>query len=417
LLKIQHMNIPFPLTPTTGTIKDEKIIGRDKDIINILKSLRAQSITVEEIRRMGKTLLLRKLEYQCNNDLIPEFSKDNFRAVYLSLQGKKNLGEVIELLIKKLSEFKKWYQIDFSKTYDLVRKITGAVKATAGSVDVSINLPELKTSWKEIFFKLLEDISNTLEENDQKLILILDELPIMLWDWYKAERYDEAIELLDILRERRQELEQKGLRFIYCGSIGIKVILQTLREELAYTGEPTNDMTEYNLKPFSVDESNFLMECYILSGFQIYQNEKTILLEKINTLCNGLPFYIANLFIIIQNEFDNNITKESIEESYNLILNDPKYQKAFNQLKERLETYYPKKAQLMMKILSVISNTTNETEESEIISQIEDEDNIAKEILYALVEDHYLGRRLEDGKRIYSFKYQIFKEWWRINIA
>lgn len=115
------MNTPFPLEPTTGTIKDEKIIGRDKDIVNILKSLRAQSITVEEIRRMGKTLLLRKLEYSCNNDLIPEFSKDNFRAVYFSLQGKKNLGEVIDLLMNRLKEFTRWYQIDFSKTYDFIK--------------------------------------------------------------------------------------------------------------------------------------------------------------------------------------------------------------------------------------------------------------------------------------------------------
>ncbi len=408
---------PFALEPTTGTIKDEKIIGRDKDIVNILKSLRAQSITVEEIRRMGKTLLLRKLEYSCNNDLIPEFSKDNFRAVYFSLQGKKNLGEVIDLLMNRLKEFTKWYQIDFSKTYDFIKNITGAIKVSAGSADVSINLPELKTSWKDIFFKLLEDLSNTLEKDNQKLILILDELPIMLWDWYKAKRHDEAIELLDILRERRQELEQKGLRFIYCGSIGIKVILQTLRDELGYTGEPTNDMTEYNLKPFIIEESKFLMECYILSGFEIDDDEKNDLLEKIHYLCNGLPFYIANIFIIIQNEFDNNITSENIDKSYNLILNDPKYQKAFNQLKERLETYYPKNSKLMIKVLSVIAKSTNEIKESEVISQIDDTDENAKEILYALVEDHYLSRITKEGERTYNFKYQIFKEWWRINIA
>lgn len=411
------MNTPFPLEPTTGTIKDEKIIGRDKDIINILKSLRAQSITVEEIRRMGKTLLLRKLEYSCNNDLIPEFSTDNFRAVYFSLQGKRNLGEVIDLLMTKLKEFTKWYKIDFSKTYDFIKNITGAIKVSAGSADVSINLPELKTSWKDIFFKLLEDISNTLEKDNQKLILILDELPIMLWDWYKAKRYDEAIELLDILRERRQELEQKGLRFIYCGSIGIKVILQTLRDELGYTGEPTNDMIEYNLKPFSIEESNFLMECYILSGFEIDDADKANLLEKIHHFSNGLPFYIAKLFIIIQNEFDNKITSANIDKSYDLILNDPKYQSAFKQLKERLETYYSKNAKLMIKVLSVIAKNTDEIKESEVISQIEDTDENAKEILYALVEDHYLSRITKEGERIYNFKYKIFKEWWRINIA
>jgi len=411
------MKKTFPLEPTTGTIKDEKIIGRDKDITNILKSLRTQSITVEEIRRMGKTLLLRKLEYTCNNDLLSEFQKDNFRAVYFSLQGKKNLGEVIDLLMNRLKEFTKWYQIDFSKTYNFMRDLAGALKISSGPVDLSVTLPEFKKSWKDIFFKLLEDISNTLEKNNQKLILILDELPIMLWDWYKAKKHDEAIELLDILRERRQELEQKGLRFIYCGSIGIKVILQTLREELDYTGEPTNDMTEYNLKPFSVEESSFLMECYILSGFEVDNNNKNEILERIHHLSNGLPFYIANLFIIIQNEFDSKITLAAIEDSYQLILNDPKYQKAFNQLKERLDTYYPQKAKLMIAILSVLSKNENDMEESEILSQVENKDGETQDILYTLLEDHYLTRINDNGVRKYNFKYLIFKEWWRINIA
>ena len=156
------MSIPFSLEPTTGTIKDEKIIGRDKDIVNILKSLRAQSITIEEIRRMGKTLLLRKLEYSCNNNLIPEFSKDNFKAIYFSLQGKRNLGEVIDLLKNRLSELKEWHQIDLSRTYNFVKGITESLKVSTSGVDFSVNLPELKNNWKEIFFKLLEDIADNL---------------------------------------------------------------------------------------------------------------------------------------------------------------------------------------------------------------------------------------------------------------
>jgi hypothetical protein len=411
------MKKPFKLEPTTGTIKDEKIIGRDKEIINILKSLKVQSITIEEIRRTGKTLLLRKLEYQCNQNLIPEFANDNFKAVYFQFQGKKNLGEVIDIIMRRLSEFKKWYQIDFNKTYDFMRSITGAIKVNTGDAELSVNLPEFKKDWKEIFFKCLEDIANTLEKENQKLILILDELPIMLWDWYKAGKQQEAIELLDILRERRQELEQKGLRFVYCGSIGIKVILQTFREEFDYTGEPTNDMVEYNLKPFTFEESLFLMECYILSGYKIDNNLKSKILENIHNLCNGLPFYLANIFIILQNEFDSEITEENVKKSYELILSEPKYQKAFNQLKERLDIYYPKKVKQMTKVLSIISKNKEEIGESEILSQMENDKEEVKGILYDLLEDHYLYRTIEKEERTYRFKYQIFKEWWKINIA
>lgn len=408
----------FPLTPTIGTIQDDKIVGREKEITTILKSLRVQSITLEEMRRMGKTLLLRKLMHQCNNDLLPvEFSSDNFKAVYFSFQGKQNLGEVIDTLIGGLEDFKKWYQIDFAKTYELIRKIASSFKFGYGGAEATVNLPEFKQDWKKIFFRTLDDVSESLEKQQQVLILILDELPIMLWDWYKANRYDEAIELLDILRERRQELERKGVRFVYCGSIGIKVILQTLRRKLNYTGEPTNDMLEFNLKPFEIEESKFLMECFILSGFTINKRHKNKILEEIHELCNGLPYYIAQLFLIIQAEFNNEITKDSINNAYKLILNDTTYQKAFNQLKERLEIYYPENAKLMSKILSILSSQEEHIYESSILSQIEDNDDKIKKNLYTLVEDHYLQRILDNGIRKYSFKYKIFRQWWEINIA
>ncbi|MBL0192515.1 MAG: hypothetical protein IPQ18_14600 [Saprospiraceae bacterium] len=37
--------------------------------------------------------------------------------------------------------------------------------------------------------------------------------------------------------------------------------------------------------------------------------------------------------------------------------------------------------------------------------------------LYELYSDHYLMRKITDGQRSFQFKYEIFKQWWRINIA
>ena len=216
---------PYLLNPSVGSFKEEMITGRNDEIANLLRSLRAQSVTLEEIRRMGKTLLLKKLAYVCNNDLIEEFHSDNFKAVYFSLQGKQNLGEVIELFISGLNGIKKWYQIDLTETLGFIHKISAAIKPSVADFEFSIKLPEYKRRWKEIFFKLMEDVSKSLKNKDQKLIIILDELPIMLWDWFNSGKQQEVKELLDMLRERRQALEQQGLRFIYCGSIGIKVII------------------------------------------------------------------------------------------------------------------------------------------------------------------------------------------------
>ncbi|MDR2235640.1 MAG: hypothetical protein LBE92_05915 [Chryseobacterium sp.] len=408
----------FSLTPSTGTLKDEQIIGREKDIYNILKALSVQSITLEEMRRMGKTLLLKKLAYQCNHNKVPEvFKKENFRAIYISLQGKQNLGEVIDKLIQEFNSFKKWYAIDLSKTGEFIAKLVNSIKVDVYGAEFSVNLPEYQRNWKKIFFHTLENVGENLQKDNRKLILILDELPIMLWDWYQAGRHKEVIEFLDILRERRQELENKGLRFVYCGSIGIKVILQTLRRTLNYTGEPTNDMREFNVVPFSEEDSSFLMECYLLSGYKIDTGKKTEIFKMIHELCDGLPFYIAHLFLIIQSEFNLEVNEESVQKSYHLILNNSSYQKAFKQLTERLVIYYKDDSKLMDKTLSLISRADHPVSEGEIIIQIDAEDEKIKDILEILTEDHYFIKTADNDGRKYGFKYKIFKEWWRINKA
>jgi hypothetical protein len=408
----------FPLTPTSGTLHDDQIVGREKEINNILKSLTVQSVTIEEMRRMGKTLLLKKLVYLCNSgNISEEFKKENFNAIYFSLQGQKSLGEVIDTLIRGFKDFKKWYQIDLANTGNFIGKLISGVKIDVYGAEFSVDVPEFQKSWKKIFFETLKNVSENLEKDNKKLILILDELPIMLWDWYQAGRHQEAIELLDILRERRQDLESKGLRFVYCGSIGIKVILQTLKSKLNYTGEPTNDMREYHLKPFSLEDSKFLMECFLLSGFEIENENKENLFFHIHNLCNGLPFYISNLFHIINVDFEAEITKENIDKAFDSLLNETHYQKIFNQLKERLEIYYKEDSKGMIKILNILSKSADTISESQIITQTDEEVDAIKNALETLVNDHYLVKSMIDGERNYTYKYLIFKEWWRLNKA
>lgn len=414
------MSKPFPLLPTLGTIPDEQIIGRDQDIIKLLRLLRSQSVSVEEMRRMGKTLLLIKLAYLCNSNLLPEeFRKENFKAKYLSFQGKQNLGEVIDSLMRELKDFKEWHQIDFNKTYHYLKSIFSVPEVEVGGAKFSLHLPELKKSWKDIFYKMLEDIAEAQAKNQSKLILIFDELPIMLWEWYKEGKHEEAIELLDILRERRQMLEKKGIRFIYCGSIGIKVVLNTFRKDLKYTGEPTNEMEEFNLKPFSEEESNFLCECLILSGYNIKNEEKSENLKLVYILSNGLPFYISLIFNLLQTEFDFNITAVNLKKAYYLIIHEPKHHKSFKQLVDRLEIYYSiDQREKLVKVLNLLSKQEDFICEESIYNQIDiDNNDTLKDLLYTLVSDHYLVRHIFEDKKTYKFKYPIFKEWWKINKA
>ena len=52
----------YKLSPTQGIIPPEKTVGREKDLQKLEKALEAQSILIEEIRRTGKTLFLKKAD-------------------------------------------------------------------------------------------------------------------------------------------------------------------------------------------------------------------------------------------------------------------------------------------------------------------------------------------------------------------
>lgn len=418
-MKSEKDKKPYKLSPTSGTMQADKIVGRDKEIINLLRLLKGQSVSVEEIRRMGKTFLVQKLAYLCNsNSLSKEFYDEKFKAKYFTFQGQENLGLLISYLITELKRLKKWYQLDFDKMLNSIKEIINSPTLTYEDVALKINLPEHKRYWRDVFNKIFDIISDDIEKNNTKLILIIDELPIMLWEWYKKGNHDDAILLLNILRERRQKLEPKGLRFIFCGSIGMQIVLDTFRTKFGYTGEATNDMAKFSIGSFSLKEVKFLCECYTLSGFQIKEDDKIILWERIHLLTNGIPFYVSKLFNIIQTEHDKEITIKSINSSYNSIVNDPIHHDKFNQLLERINIYYsePKtKAESMKAILNFLSKQEEFISEEEVIHGINHE-NI-KSHLYTLFADHYLLREIKNDERYYKIKYEIFRKWWRINQA
>ncbi len=410
---------PYPLSPTSGTMQEDKIVGRENEITSLLRLLKGQSVSVEEIRRMGKTLLVQKLAYKCNSNKLPEeFKGEKFKAKYFTFQGQDDLGHLISYLILELKKMKEWYQIDFDKTLQSIKEIINSPTLTFENLSININLPIHQKHWKDIFNKVFDDISANLEKNESKLILIFDELPIMLWEWYKKGKQDDAMLLLNILRERRQKLEPKGLRFIFCGSIGMQIVLDTFRTKYGYTGEATNDMAKYSVGSFSLKEVQFLCECYTLSGFNIIKEDKLSLWESIYNYSNGIPFYVSKLFNIIQTDHDKNITELTIKSAYDSIINDPIHHDKFKQLLDRINIYYSEplvKAESMKAILDFLSKQEEFVSEEDIINGINQEE--VKTHLYTLLADHYLLREMKNEKRHYKIKYEIFRKWWKINQA
>jgi hypothetical protein len=197
------------------------------------------------------------------------------------------------------------------------------------------------------------------------------------------------------------------------------VVLNAFKREFKYTGEPTNEMEEFSINPFSTRETDFLCECFLLSGFQVCDGDKSACFHSVFILSNGLPFYISSIFNLIQTDFNKVVSPRTIESAYRLILHDPRHHKAFRQLVDRLEIYYPQERMIeMIAILNFLSRQERLVSEGELYVQLDiDNRTSLNESLYALLGDHYLSREFRDDERVYKFKYQIFKAWWRVNRA
>jgi hypothetical protein len=251
-------------------------------------------------------------------------------------------------------------------------------------------------------------------------VIILDELPIMIWDWIQNNKVDDAKEFLDILRKHRQLLEDTGrVRFVICGSIGMEVVLKKLKEEYNYTGEPFNDAAPFSIGAMTEDDSLFLCNCLLLDDFIINKDEDEVLLLKtISNKAERLPFYIHRLFSIIRDEFDNVLSLKNIEHAYNMLISTPKYSKVLKQLEERISIYYSDaEANCLKSILNYLSNSEDKINQQKIIDSLDFDEQIIKSSLYILLSENYLIRLIEKDENIFSFKYKLVKKWWKINMA
>jgi predicted transcriptional regulator len=101
-----------------------------------------------------------------------------------------------------------------------------------------------------------------------------------------------------------------------------------------------------------------------------------------------------------------------------LLLNDPQESKVLKQLKDRITTYYDSdEANCMKAILSFISCKRKRASQNKILTELDFSENLIRECLHTLLSESYLIRELETNKRYFSFKYQIVKKWWNINMA
>ena len=402
-------NIDFkPLTlffsvPNVENAKDV-VHGRDFLVNKLWKKLESSSVKLISERRIGKTCVM-KLAIALKPDWALE-------PLYFDSESVKNATEFVHDLNKALHEANLINDTWWQKVSDWFRRVLHKLQAAEIS---NSKLPKID-SWKS----LLEDTCKTLENRSKKTnkttVLMIDELPYTLDKFIKQGEsgYQEAVDILDALRKIRQE--RPFLKTVFCGSLGMHVIMQRLKEK-GYSGQPVNDMETLEVPALDqVDAIN--LAGGLLIGEEIGCSDIYLVAELIAKFSSSIPFYIQKVISWMRDNPTDAWSSKLVENVIESMFNASGDPGEFSYYEKRISQYYSEAMVEKAKIsLDILSRHCDGLDFNKLLNfvrhnpktQMIDPESIVF-VLNMLKEDHYLLCKDD----IWSFKFSIVRNWWFI---
>lgn len=305
-------------------------------------------------RRVGKSSVMLAVAEHC---------PDNTRCLFQNIQGIKSEAEYYrrfyELLLQCLNRFEKgmkWLG-QFAK----------------GITIEEINLEGVKFGGiKNIHFEQeLKSLLTQIAKSEVRLVLLLDELPEVLNNLHKQNRGAEAGNILNHLRELRQNPElRKHFSLVLAGSVGIQHVVKNIEGRLA----DINDFNPVSFDPLTrVEALNYIG--WATKGATV-QYEPALAECLLDQVGHYIPYFL-NLLLDEVNKAarranNPNIDRSHIEAAFHTIVKNSDH---FKEWKNRLNDYFePTEKAFLLEILVHIAH----------------KDNISPQILFDLAVKHQL---------------------------
>ncbi len=379
------------------------IIGREKEIQEIRVILENTSVVLSSTRRMGKTMILTKMN---------EIHYPGAKTMLCFIESVQSAEEFVDVLRINLISQKLIEENGFTKMFQWIN-------SNLGNKDVGIfKTPEFSRHWKTILNLMIDDL---IDKHSGQVILMLDEFPKMLWKLIQNGNHQQAEEILDELRAIREKHEKRSkLRFVFCGSIGMNLVINHLVRKFNYTGAPLNNMFHYIVKEMIVIDAEQLVSHLIKKNNLILEDE---LVPHLASTCSFLPFFIDRIITQIKLSFDgNSIKKADIDNIVEMFIAGRENNNQFNHFTERIDGYYEVKerkiAHFLLRLQCKSSiPLSSDTLINQVKTSIEADDYEISKILNDLYEDMYFDRIIDGESVTYKFRFVLLKKWWKLNYA
>jgi hypothetical protein len=383
--------------PATG----ERFYDREELIKSIWDRLEVGSILFVAPRRFGKTSVMLHLR---------DNPKPGYIPIYLDVEWLESPTQFVVELTGEMARNLPGYR----KAFRGVAGLPGSLLDLVRDVIDDFGIAEFKIKLRQKIGKEWRDLGKELiklaKSIDGKVLLMLDELPLMLKRMLRGEDSDSVELLLYWLRSFREGPDAVGnMRFIIGGSIGVQHILTQ-----AGATASMNDLENIKVEPFPEDVARNLV-----SGLFREQGQRAgepVIEQVLQEVEVFVPFFLQMLVRAtcdLARDRRKEVSPSLVSEAYRERLISVESRNYFEHFYSRLRDYYDvddeQAAKVMLRGLALKGRLSiQELHNIYMQAHSKPSDEGFGHLLGDLENDFYLRRQ----DSFYIFHTKILRDWW-----
>ena len=378
-----------------GRLQTDDVIGRDTEIARYWSVLDRQGLVISAERRIGKTHIVLKMRDEC---------RDGYLAFYQDLEAVHSIADLIRSIYSTVEQSAG----TTPRLKALATKWSGLLPKIAG-----VEMPSVDDVWQALLSDAFDDLIRVAD--GRRVLMLWDEFPLMLHNLQQRQGHHSAIHLLDHLRALRLARADR-LRFLFTGSIGLHLVLRSLREA-GSANDPVNDMLSLTVPPMARSDTRELAEA-LLAETPAAPAQIPDLAARIAEQIGGFPYYIHHVVDQLD-QLRRPPELGDVTAAVDRLVYDPHDPANLNYYVNRLSSYYSDADRsLALTVLGVLAGQPTPAPLPTVLNLCRHEepslsDERLREILTILAEDHYIEPKRGAQGIAFDFRWQLVKKWWK----
>lgn len=390
--------------------REDDFFFREAFIDDLWDSLRKEHILLLAPRRMGKTSVMMRLQDEPRQDRL---------VVFLNVEELNTPAEFCQSLIGAIhDQHPEYLRQALAKTWKFLTGILGKLE-NVEFYKFKIALRDSEPNWEENWKTKAEELVDSIRRTDQKLLLILDELPDMVLNMQK-EAADKLDTFLHWFRAVRQKPDQDNIRWLVGGSVNLSSTLDRLGKL-----NLINDFRVEPLPPFSHEEVHEFASTMLKMRGVSFEPE---VVDKVKQLLGKpIPFFLQLLTQELYRDWRKHretLTLKHVDAVFNRVLLGETARDKLQHFRSRINTHYredekkaafklldrlcasdePLTREALLTVYSAIEATRPNPRTGDALK------DAFYDLMLLLENDFYVE---EIDHRQYDFASRTLKIWWR----